>query len=267
MDLAAYLTRISYDGPTEPSEACLRALHRHHSVAIPYENLDVQLQRPVVIDEAPIFDKIVEQGRGGWCYENNGLFNWALREIGFSTTRMVGGVHVAADDWQESMGSHLVVLVELDEPWVADVGLGATLLEPLPLRPGVHEVANRRFTLEQVAADRWRFTNDPALLPPMFDFWPRSDDALLTLVGHRLQTDPESMFRQNLICQRLEPTGEQVMLIGRVLTLPGEEQRTLADAQEFVAALDAHFDLRDEAFESLWPQVVARHDELFGSSA
>ena len=33
-----------------------------------------------------------------------------------------------------SLGNHLVLRVDLDEPWLADVGLGDGALEPLRLR-------------------------------------------------------------------------------------------------------------------------------------
>ena len=92
MNLAAYLARIGHTGPVQPDLATLRAVHRAHHFAIPYENLDVQLKRPVVTDPAAAFDKIVTRRRGGWCYEMNGVLGWALAEIGFNVTyRMSGG--------------------------------------------------------------------------------------------------------------------------------------------------------------------------------
>jgi len=68
VELAAYLERIGYAGPARPDLATLRAVHRAHLQAIPYENLDVQLGRPVSIDPAAAYDKIVRRRRGGWCY-------------------------------------------------------------------------------------------------------------------------------------------------------------------------------------------------------
>ena len=92
MQLTDYLTRIDYHGTVAPTLACLNAVHRHHLLNIPYENLDVQLRRPVDQDIERIFEKIVHRRRGGWCYEMNGLLCWALREIGFDVMRMTGGV-------------------------------------------------------------------------------------------------------------------------------------------------------------------------------
>ena len=57
----------------------LTMLHRQHLLAIPYENLDIHLGRTLTLDLAQIFDKIVHDRRGGWCYEMNGLIHAARR--------------------------------------------------------------------------------------------------------------------------------------------------------------------------------------------
>ena len=92
MELKAYLERIDYTGPVQVDEETLIRIHRQHLLEISYENLDVQLGRRVGLDLQRIYGKIVENGRGGWCYEMNGLLQWALREIGFKVKRVNGGV-------------------------------------------------------------------------------------------------------------------------------------------------------------------------------
>jgi N-hydroxyarylamine O-acetyltransferase len=47
MNLADYLTRIDYQGPVRPDLDCLNAIHQQHLLNIPYENVDVQLRRPL----------------------------------------------------------------------------------------------------------------------------------------------------------------------------------------------------------------------------
>jgi arylamine N-acetyltransferase len=86
MDTTAYLRRIRYEGPLDPSSATLRAPHRAHLHAVPFENLDIQLRRPIGLHEAVLFDKIVVRRRSGICYELNGLFAALLRTLGFSVT-------------------------------------------------------------------------------------------------------------------------------------------------------------------------------------
>ena len=135
MDLKAYLDRIGFAGEPRPDLATLSALHRAHLMAIPYESLDVQLGRPLTPDPDAAFEKIVVRRRGGWCYEMNGLFGLALEAIGFRVTRLAGGVmrEVLGD---VQVGNHLVLRVDLDRPWIADVGFGDGTLEPFPLQAG-----------------------------------------------------------------------------------------------------------------------------------
>src|SRR4029079_10924309 len=92
MDVQAYLDRINYRGERAPTAATLRELHRTHLLAVPFENLDIHLGRPIVLDQAALFDKIVRRRRGGFCYELNGLFALLLRELGFEVTLLAAGV-------------------------------------------------------------------------------------------------------------------------------------------------------------------------------
>lgn len=269
MKLTDYLARIDYQGPVAPNLACLNAVHRQHLLNVPYENLDVQFGRPVDQDIERIFEKIVHRHRGGWCYEMNGLLCWALREIGFDVMRMTGGV-MRKERGNEALGNHLVLCVELDGPYIADAGLGDGLLEPTPLRPGTFTQGHRQFRLEPLEDNLWRFHNYPGAMPPSFDVRHEpADEDLLAETCEALQSDPESMFRQNLICYRARADGTS-MLLGRVLARSNAEGTTktlLNSAQEFTDALTRVFGLHDTENTDLWPQVAARHEELFGNAA
>src|SRR5579862_4517964 len=133
MDLGAYLDRIGFRDEPRPDLGTLKALHRAHLLAVPYENLDVQFGRALTIEPHAAFDKIVTRRRGGWCYEMNGLLGAALDAVGFKVTRLAGAVmrEVVGD---AVIGNHLVLLVDLDgQPWIADVGFGDGSLDPFPL--------------------------------------------------------------------------------------------------------------------------------------
>ena len=77
---------MAYHGPREPTLETLRALHKAHMLAVPFENLDIHLGRPIVLDEDRLYRKIVGERRGGFCYELNGLFAALLRELGYEVT-------------------------------------------------------------------------------------------------------------------------------------------------------------------------------------
>jgi N-hydroxyarylamine O-acetyltransferase len=215
-----------------------------------------------------IFDKIVHRQRGGWCYEMNGLLCWALREIGFEVMRMTGGV-MRKERGDEAMGNHLVLCVELDGPYIADAGLGDGLAEPIPLRSGTFTQGHREFRLEPLGDNLWRFNNSPGATPPSFDVrHAPADEELLAQTCETLQSDPESMFRQNLICFRAHAAGS-TMLLGRLLvdsTAEGTTRTLLYSAQELVDTLTRVFGLRDAGNADLWPQVVSRHEALFGDA-
>jgi N-hydroxyarylamine O-acetyltransferase len=86
MDVALYLQRIRYEGSVEPNFTTLRTLHLAHLLTVPFENLDIHVQRPITLDRAALFDKIVLRRRGGFCYELNGLFAALLEKLGFVVT-------------------------------------------------------------------------------------------------------------------------------------------------------------------------------------
>jgi N-hydroxyarylamine O-acetyltransferase len=270
MDLQAYLDRIGFEGTPRPDLATLRALHRRHLLAIPYENLDVQLGRPVTRDPADAFAKLVGRRRGGWCYEMNGLLGAALDAVGFKVTRLAGGVHrmVRGD---EMVGNHLVLLVHLDgEPWIADVGFGDGPLEPYPLREGAFRVAGFDFRLERLDPTWWRFHNHP-WGAPTFDFTTSPADAdQLEARCRWLQTAPDSNFVLNAVVQRHVPDG-LLQLRGRgfrrVSPSGDIQDRLIGSPEAYVALLADEFGLDLPEAADLWPRICARHDELFAAPA
>src|SRR6185295_6224569 len=186
MELGAYLARIGFSGAPRPDLDTLRAVHSAHLNAIPYENLDVLLGAPVDLDRARYFEKLVTARRGGWCYEMNGLLGWALEEIGFRVTRMAGAVH-RTHLGEEAIGNHLVLLVHLDETYIADVGFGDGLYEPVPLKEGVIAQNGFQSRLVRVVHGWWRFHNHQNGGAPTFDFREEeADPALLARVCENL---------------------------------------------------------------------------------
>ncbi len=269
MNLDAYFKRIGYRGPRQASLATLRAVHRCHALNIAYENLDVVLERPVDQNIERIFDKIVHKGRGGWCYEMNGLLGWAFTEIGFDVTRVCAGV-MRSERGDAAFGNHLMLSIDLGEPWIADLGLGDGILEPVLLHPGPTEQGSRRFSFEVLADNKWRFHNYPGAIPADFDFVHKpADEALIAQTCETLQIDPKSMFRQNLVCQQMAETGT-CSLLGRVLTKPSGERQLLNSATELATTLEKQFriDLREilPELENLWERVAERHRTVFGDT-
>lgn len=265
--LSAYLNRIKFDGAVRPDLATLRALHRAHQYAIPFENLDVQLHRPVGLDAEGNYDKIVRHRRGGWCYEMNGVMGWALGQIGFDVMRISAGV-MRAQAGDAQLGNHLCLLVRLDQPFLVDVGFGGSLKEPLALTASKREDHPYRLELSELDSGYWRFAEiahgDAAAFS--FDFRAApADEALFAKKCQFLQTDPTSPFTQNLVVQR-RALDTHLSLRGRVLVtrqVTRVEKRILRTAADLVATLRDGFNLDVPEAATLWPAICARHEALF----
>ena len=128
-DLNAYLDRINYHGSTVPSAENLRALQLAHLQTVPFENLSIHAAEPIVLADEALFTKIVENRRGGFCYECNGLFAALLRTLGFDVTMLSAEVANAQGGYSQPF-DHMTLVVRESQRWLVDVGFGDSFLEP-----------------------------------------------------------------------------------------------------------------------------------------
>jgi N-hydroxyarylamine O-acetyltransferase len=240
-----YLRRINYSGLTQPNARTLRDLHLAHLLSVPFENLDNHLDREIILEEDKLVSKVVDQRRGGICYELNGAFAALLRELGFDVAMLSAGV--ARDEGGfDPPFDHMTLLVQLEERWLADVGFGDCFREPLLLDSRDEQTQNgdayrlvdtedEHLILERLEAETWkpqyRFTLQPYRL---------SDFAEMCRYH---QTSPQSPFTQRRTCSLATPEGRITVTGMRFITTArGErEERELADAREFAAALREKF--------------------------
>jgi N-hydroxyarylamine O-acetyltransferase len=247
LNLPEYLERITYAGPVVPTTEVLRELHRAHMLSVPFENLDIALGRKIVCDEDAFIRKIVVGRRGGFCYELNGAFAGLLRTIGFKVTLL--SARVPREDGTASPEfDHLTLRIDLDEPWLADVGFGDSFLEPIDLRSGAegsHDGRRYRIvdcgnSLRMERAERggaWKGQYSFTLTPrSLADF---------AAMCHYHQTSPESPFTRKNVCSRATPDGRITVADGKlILTHDGiREERLLASEGERAAALKEYFQI------------------------
>jgi N-hydroxyarylamine O-acetyltransferase len=245
MDTQAYLLRIGYTGPTTPSGETLRDLHRAHLLNVPFENLDIELGRTIACNEEAALHKIVDLNRGGFCYELNSAFAALLRAMGFQVTLLSARV-ARADGSASPEFDHLTLRVDLEEPWLADVGFGDSFLEPLRLEPGVEQQQGSRayrlikqgnsIHLERTEPDgkwtrQYSFTQTPRVLS---DFAP---------MCHYHQTSPQSHFTQNRICTKATPEGRITLSALKLIETKNgiRTERELGSEGEWRAALQENF--------------------------
>jgi N-hydroxyarylamine O-acetyltransferase len=167
-----------------------------------------------------------------------------------------------------AVGNHLVLLVKLDRLYVADVGFGDGLIEPVPLAEGAISQRRLAFRLEELGQGWWRFHNSPGGGAPSFDFEvKRADETLLDERCIWLQTSTDSPFVQNAVVQRHAPEGLSIMR-GRVLKTLGENfgARNIVSAADYVDTLSRVFGLSLPDAALLWPKIEARHREVFGEA-
>ena len=248
IDIAAYSARIGVRGPLPATFATLRRLHRAHLLAVPFENLDIHLGRPIVLEEERLFEKIVTRGRGGFCYEQNGLFAAVLRTLGFEVDLLEA--RVAAKTWgQGRPWDHLVLLVTLEQRWLVDVGFGESFREPLLMdEAGAQERPEGAWRVEhdgcegvlssRSAAGDWQIEHRFRLKPRQLqDFTPGCE-------YH--QSSPDSHFTQQRVCSLATPTGRVTLGDRRlIVTENGERQeQDLEDEAEYRRLLLERFGIR-----------------------
>lgn len=220
LDLDAYLARIGYDGDRTPTLATLRALVYAHTTTIPFENLETILGRPVLLELEALQDKLVRQRRGGYCYENVGLFAAVLERLGFGVTGLSGRVTMGAPGGLRPATHALLRVTTSDDDrvWLCDVGFGSGPLAPYELvEGGEFALGEWRFRLEHTTGeldsdlwvlhqfgregwiDRYTFTLNPQY---RIDF---------AVGNHFVSTSPRSPFTTRPFVQRFLPDVHYVL--------------------------------------------------------
>lgn len=245
-DLNAYLARIGWRGPLEPTLETLTGLTRAHITRVPFENVDVLLGRGIRIDLDSIVQKIVVAGRGGYCFEHGTLFQAALEHLGFKPVAHAARVVVIVPRHQ-SPRTHMFLTVEIEgDRFVVDPGFGGhTALVPVPLREGA-EVRDGRdrhrlvqhegewvleAEIEGTMTPLWMATLEPQL-PVDFE-----------LANHWVSTASSSPFVNRLMLRALTPGGRTSVMNRDVTVLSAgkTEKYQLADRQALRALLAEQF--------------------------
>jgi N-hydroxyarylamine O-acetyltransferase len=208
--LDLYFERIKYSRSPAVNLQTLRELHLLHLQNIPYENIDVFCHQGVKLDRDTLTRKILLRERGGYCFEQNGLFFIALGELGFKCHANMARVH--RNRPQPGGRTHHINLVELDgEIWVCDVGFGGSgFREPLLLQVDVeveqmgecyrlHRNDEHGFYLQKKMEDAWQ---------PFYTF--KVEPALpidLHMANFYTSRSPDHVFLDAIMGTRLTPRG------------------------------------------------------------
>lgn len=251
LDLEAYFERVGYRGLHDPNLELLRALTRAHTQSIPFENLDVLLAEPISLEPSDIFRKLVEQRRGGYCFEQNGLFLEVLSQLGFDVKPISARVRLQRPRDFIPPRTHVFVRVEIEgESWLTDVGVGAlSLTAPLRLDATGEQLTPhepRRIIREGAAlfhqvrfADEWHDVCEFTL-----EEMPRIDRELANWFT---SAHPQSHFKNRLIVARAESEGRRLSILNDEFTVRAANgvatTRRIENARELLEILHQHFGL------------------------
>ncbi|XP_029002900.1 arylamine N-acetyltransferase, pineal gland isozyme NAT-10-like [Betta splendens] len=274
MDVREYLSRIGFVGPAEPTLDVLRSVHMCHLLSVPFEDLTVHSGGRVQLELPLLYDKIVNRRRGGFCYENNGLFSWLLSELGFQVTLLSGQVRNAITGRYGPPFDHLVVMVTHEgRRWLCDVGFGGPGFSvPMSLETSAaQEQGHRLYRIRQetgIYVLEWQKDEDTGAEGDWTEIYKFTLESRLltdfTDMCQYHQSSPSSIFFCKSFCTVLKPDG-RLTYIGRrliTITFPTEKTKGLLEtstreledeeipgilAERFGIVLDSRLVPKDEA--------------------
>jgi N-hydroxyarylamine O-acetyltransferase len=235
LELEAYLSRIGYEGPRMPGTASLTAVHRAHALAVPFENIDIHLGRPIRLDLPSLLAKIVTGRRGGYCFEQNTLFLAALRALGFDVIACEARVLAGAPGGSVRPRTHMALVASMGgRAWLCDVGFGGDgPVEPVPLDGSeVTQLGDELRVAEEGRLQILQVRRDGGW-EDQYAFLPEERFPVDFEVGNwYTSTHPESRFVTTLTAQRVCPDVRHVLRGLTCVERRGEETTTRELARE-----------------------------------
>ena len=246
MNIRLYLERLEAPERRTGWLPYLTELQTNHVRKIPFENLDIIRKVPLSMKPERLERKIVLGGRGGVCYELNGLFHHLLRGLGFDV-RLAAATTRTPDGWSPYENTHMLNIVDIDGSlFVADVGFGGNSPgAPVPLdgeevrdADGFYRTVREEdyYVLQKREAEDWA---------PLYRF--RTEEKRVEDFGQAcqfVQTSPESPFNRRVFVSRATDRG-RVTLSGDSLTIveDGEKRKIALREHEIPDALRRWFNL------------------------
>ena len=247
IDIETYLERINYSGSLLPTAKTLQDLQIAHLMAVPFENLSIHYGQPIILDDKALFDKIVKQRRGGFCYELNGLFAALLRALGFNVAMLSAQVAKEEGGFGPDF-DHMTLMVSLEQRWLIDVGFGDTFREPLLLdNRDIQKQGKRTYKikkdddthlvlLERRHEEDWQSQYRFSLQPYTYADYEE--------MCHYHQTSPRSHFTQKRICSMATPDGRITLEEKRLIITydySERQERALISEEEYLVLLRKYF--------------------------
>jgi N-hydroxyarylamine O-acetyltransferase len=200
------------------SEENLRRLMNAYALSVPFENLDIyDYKRQIDFCLSHLFEKIVINRRGGYCYEMNSFFMGILEALGYScaavSARILAGRNLITPT------AHRTTIVTLgDQRYLCDVGFGGAGAPegPVSFEGGVQEIAGGCFSIRRqegdVFGDMALVRHNPEGESVFYMFYTRPHSPLeFIALNHAMYTNPAAMFSLNRVVRLRTPQGAKVI--------------------------------------------------------
>ncbi len=250
MYLPNYLNRIGIAEPLSVTEETLFALHKSHVLHVPFENLDVINKVPIKLDQDRFYHKIVDEGRGGICYELNGAFKQLLDGTGFQSFFISCNVYVPHIGIYGADYGHIALITTIgEEQYLVDVGFGDAFIEPLKLvfdTPQHQYGTYYRFTSLPAGEVLLEKSADDEVYQPMFKFAavPRQLQEFANLCEFH-QHAQQAPFNKQALCTRPTLAGRITLTAKNLVIREGKEKQEVpvATSAAFDALLEQYFNI------------------------
>lgn len=252
MNKGAYLARIGLEpDDLEVDDETLRILQRKHLLMVPFENLDIHWKRHIVLDVDKFYAKVVEEKRGGFCYELNGLFNELLLSLGFTTRLISARVFNGTEHGPEF--DHAAIIVTIgDDEYLADVGFGDFTAEPLRYGLGAEQQDEtgifviRRFDDEYLEVAKKEDGEWKSLY--IFKDIARELSEFVEMCDFQ-QHSPDSHFTKSKVCSIMTDGGRKTLTDNKfIVTLNGEKTEAAVESDDkFNRIVDREFGIVADA--------------------
>jgi len=248
MNVQKYLHRIGV-GKTQkaPGITNLTYLMQQHLQAVPFENIDIHLKRPIELNTESLYRKIVTQNRGGFCYELNGLFIQLLQELGYTVHMISARVYNQGKEQYGPEFDHLALIVELsDDRYLVDVGFGDTFRTPLQIpQDEITDISGRhRLILKYNAGDTFilqQWKEDNWVPEYRFELTYRELAEFEPMCLYH-QTSPDSHFTQRMMCTLATENGRITLSDNSlIVTVEGKKKRHQVSEYEKPEILQKYF--------------------------
>jgi N-hydroxyarylamine O-acetyltransferase len=260
--IQGYFSRIGYEGSTEPTLVNLRAIHKLHAQAIPFENLNPFLRIPVMLDIDSLYRKLVLNRRGGYCFEHNLLLMETLKTMGYDVKGLAARVIWNSPEGTLNARGHMLLLITLDKSqFLADAGFGGlTLTAPLLLKPEIEQhTPHENFKLTQSGEEFILHANVQGMWKHVYsfglqqNFLPDYEVAIWYLSNH-----PTSHFVTGLIAAIPFDKGRHTLRNNDFAThfLNGDHDRKRIDNVDEMKAI------LENTFQIVLPEIPHLDDSL-----